>query len=357
MQSEFLKALEKAKTSGGTLNKEDILVLLSAGPAEARELFAAADAVRARFLGEEVHLRGLIEFSNYCTKNCLYCGLRRDNKKLARYRLTPDEILSAARKTASFGLKTVVLQSGEDPFYKGDVLAGIISQIKDELDVAVTLSVGDRTKEEYALFRRAGADRYLLKHETSDPELFAALRPGTKLEERLLRLEWLKELGYQVGSGNMVGLPGQTLNSLAGDIHLMRELDVEMAGIGPFIPHKDTPLGDCAGGTLEVTLKVLAVTRLVLPYTHLPATTAAATVHPKGRELALKCGANVIMPNMTPVAYRPNYSIYPGKLGSDNTPEDSLSHALADIKKAGRRPGKGYGHYTKPDLKVLSFKN
>lgn len=347
MAGGFAKILQKAKTCSQMLDKEDILVLLSAGPSEAEELFAAADATRAHFLGEEVHLRGLIEFSNYCIKNCLYCGLRKDNKKLVRYRLTPDEILAAARKVASLGLKTVVLQSGEDPFYKGDVLASIISQIKDNLDLAVTLSIGDRTKSEYALFKRYGADRYLLKHETSDPQLFAALRPGTVLKDRLLRLEWLKELGYQVGSGNMVGLPGQTLDSLAGDIFIMRELDVEMAGIGPFIPHRDTPLANSSGGTLEMALKVLAVTRLVLPYTHLPATTAAASVHPNGRELALKCGANVIMPNMTPTVYRPNYSIYPGKLGSDSTPEESFIKALDDIKKSGRKPGKGYGHYKK----------
>ena len=350
MAAELAKVLEKAKTNGKWLDKEDILSLLSAGPSEAEELFAAADAVRARFLGEEVHLRGIIEFSNYCIKNCLYCGLRKDNKRLVRYRLKPDEILAAARKISSLGLKTVVLQSGEDPYYKGSVLAGIISQIKDELDVAVTLSVGDRSREDYALFRRAGADRYLLKHETSNPQLFSALRPGTQLKDRLLRLEWLKELGYQVGAGNMVGLPGQTLDSLAGDICLMRELDVEMAGIGPFIPHPDTPLANSTGGTLEMTLKVLAVTRLVLPHTHLPATTAAASVHPNGRVLALKCGANVVMPNMTPAAQRPNYSIYPGKLGSDSTPEDSFICALGDIKKAGRRPGKDYGHYAKQDL-------
>ena len=206
-------------------------------------------------MGNDVHLRGIIEFSNYCVKNCLYCGLRRDNNTLERYRMTLEEIMEAAQAGAQAGLKTIVLQSGEDPFFTAETLARLIRRVKDELDVAVTMSVGDRTKEEYALMRQAGADRYLLKHETADPELFSRLRPGTTLDGRIKRLIWLKELGFQVGSGGMIGLPWQTVDSLAEDILLLRRLDVEMAGFGPFIPHSDTPLAGCTGGSVEAPSK------------------------------------------------------------------------------------------------------
>jgi biotin synthase len=276
-------------------------------------IFAAADRMRGRCVGNEVHLRGIIEFSNHCAKNCFYCGLRSDNAKLQRYRMAADEIVSNARTAKGLGLKTVILQSGEDPFYSAEALSDVIRRIKSESDVAVTVSVGDRPKKEYELFRKAGADRFLLKHETADPELFARLRPGTRLSERIERLRLLKELGFQVGAGNIVGLPGQTLESLAEDILLMKHLDVDMAGIGPFIPHPDTPLAESKPGSVDLVLRVLAVSRLVMPYCHLPATTALATLDPQGRERALACGANVIMPDITPLPYKKLYEIYPGK--------------------------------------------
>lgn len=335
--------LAGALADDGALSPSALLTLLSADPADSGTLFAAADLVREHNLGDEVHLRGIIEFSNCCVKNCRYCGLRRDNRRLVRYRLGPDEILTAAREAAALGIKTIVLQSGEDPYYSADMLAGLIYRLKEELDVAVTLSLGDRPREDYRLMRRAGADRYLLKHETADPALFAALRPGTTLTDRLRHLYWLRELGYEVGSGNMVGLPGQTLNTLVEDILLLRELGVEMAGIGPFIPHPDTPLTGCPAGSLELTLKVLAVTRLVLPRAHLPATTALGSIHPDGRRRGLLCGADVIMPNVTPLLYRSRYQIYPGKVGLSATPSEAVAAARSLIQSLGRRVGRGYG--------------
>jgi biotin synthase len=223
----------------------------------------------------------------------------------------------------------------------------LIVRIKEEIDLAVTLSLGDRTKNDYALLKKAGADRYLLKHETCDAGLFSYLRPGTDLDERLKRQVWLREIGFQLGSGNMVGLPGQSLESLAGDITLMIDMDVEMAGIGPFIPNKQTPLANAAGGSMEMSLKTLAAARLAMPGAHLPATTSLASIHPRGRVKALQCGANVIMPNMTPRRYRESYMIYPGKLGLQDTPEDSYNRALKAVNEAGRKVGRGFGHSLK----------
>lgn len=335
MRKVFADALERA-ANGRELSREDLQVLLGADEQESTSLFELADEVRSRFVGEEVHLRGLIEFSNYCTGNCLYCGLRKNNRSLVRYRMSPEEIMESARRAADLGCRTIVLQSGEDRYYTAEALAELISRMKGELDVAITISIGDRTRTEYELLKEAGADRYLLKFETSDPRLFSALRPGTTLEERLKRIAWLKELGYQVGSGNIVGLPGQSLEILVGDILLLRRLGVEMAGIGPFIPADGTPLERFPPGDLEQVLMTLALVRLVLPRAHLPATTATATLDSQGRLRALKCGANVIMPNMTPQSYRENYRIYPGKLGIGEMPEESYAKAVKMVESAGR---------------------
>lgn len=343
MRTDFVRALERAANLE-ELSRDELAVLISADEEESAALFDCADMMRSRFMGDEVHLRGIIEFSNICSSNCYYCGLRKGNTALKRYRMSKAEILESARKAAVLGCRTIVLQSGEDRSYPAGLLAEIVAEIKSELDVAITLSVGERPREDYALWREAGADRYLLKHETCDGKLFSELRPGTVLEERLQRLAWLRELGYQVGSGNMVGLPGQTVETLAGDIVLMREMEVEMAGIGPFVPNRQTPLGSCPGGTLELTLKTLAAARLALPRTHLPATTATATIDALGRVKALRCGANVIMPNMTPLKYRASYSIYPGKTGLEDTPEESYAKAVRMVESAGRKVGTGYGH-------------
>jgi biotin synthase len=306
-------------------------------------LVRAADAVRRRCLGNDVHLRGIIEFSNHCVKNCHYCGLRRDNLRLGRYRMNTDEIMAAGAEGARLGLKTLVLQSGEDPFYSADMLGHIIATLKEQHDVAITLSVGDRSKKEYKTMKEAGADRYLLKHETADAALFERFRPGTRLAGRVRRLEWLKELGYQVGSGMIVGLPGQTFQTLIDDILLMQGIGVEMAGIGPFIPHPDTPLRSAAPGSADLTLKVLALARLALPFAHLPATTALATMHPTGRELALAGGANVVMPDITPLQYKRLYEIYPNKACVSEDAGHSVSRIRGMIIKTGRTIATGHG--------------
>jgi len=329
--------------------KEEITRLLLSEGAGEESLFVHADRTRELHVGNDVHLRGIVEFSNHCVKNCLYCGLRRENTHLERYRMTPDEIVDAARVGARAGLKTIVLQSGEDPFYTGDALARIIGRLKEESGVAVTMSVGDRSRADYALMREAGADRYLLKAETADPDLFAKLRPGTTLEGRVERLKWLKELGFQVGSGNMIGLPGQSIDSLADDILLLKEMSVGMAGIGPFIPHGHTPLAECAVGSVEMTLKTIAVARIMLPYLHLPATTALGSMHPEGQERALKGGANVVMPDITPLRFKRLYEIYPHRLGSgEEGLTQSLPRVKAMIEKLGRSVATDYGHERPP---------
>ncbi len=313
------------------VEKSEILSWLEDDGAE-KELFSKADRVRKNYCGDEVHIRGIIEFSNYCSKNCLYCGLRRGNKNVKRYRMKESEITDLACKIASLGLKTVVLQSGDDLYYTRESICEIISEIKKNVDVAVTLSIGERPFDDYKAFRKTGADRYLLKQETANSSLYERLHPGQNLKERLKILEYLKKLGYQIGAGNIVGLPGQTLKDLANDILLLKNLDVDMAGIGPFIPQKDTPLANFPPGNLNLALKVLALSRILTKNAHLPATTALATLDPReGQLLGLKAGCNVIMPDFTPESYRQNYVIY------DNKMRVNLERAKALISEAGRK--------------------
>jgi biotin synthase len=317
---------------GGALDRAELVALLESGGEAETCLLAAADRVRKEKMGDEVHLRGLIEFSNYCERNCLYCGLRRSNSSLARYRMDKEEILAVARAGAALGYKTVVLQSGEDSFYTAQLLAEITDQLKSELDLAITLSVGERSRDEYKLWREAGADRYLLKHETADRELYRSLHP---------------DMGYQVGSGCMVGLPGQTTQSLVDDLLFLRELDVEMAGIGPFIPNPSTPLGQEPGGTVAMTLKMIALARLLLPLAHLPATTALGTIDCEGRQKALRAGANVVMPNISPNRYRRMYEIYPNKICLDDNPAHCRNCIGGIIASLGRTVSADCGHSPK----------
>ncbi|RKX37594.1 MAG: [FeFe] hydrogenase H-cluster radical SAM maturase HydE [Thermotogae bacterium] len=276
-------------------------------------LFEIANEVRNLYLGKDVYLRGIIEFSNYCRNDCLYCGIRSSNSKVSRYRMSVDEILNTAKFIAENGCGTVVLQSGEDPFYNDEMIAEIVHRIK-KLDVAVTLSIGERSFKEYKTWREAGADRYLMRHETADEELYKQVHPADDFNIRKRHLEMLKQLDYEVGTGCIVGLPHQDDLSLAKDILFTYEFDSDMVGIGPFIPHPDTPLGKEKPGSLMKTLKVIALTRLFLPDSNIPATTALGTIDPRGRQLALNCGANVIMPNFTPVSYRPRFTLYPNKV-------------------------------------------
>jgi biotin synthase len=323
--------------------KKTISMLRAKKKSVVRELFSRADRVRKEQVGDAVYLRGLIEFSNHCGRDCLYCGLRASNRKLKRYRMSCAEIFSAAKKVRGLGIRTVVLQSGEDGSYAIEELCRLVKKIK-ALGLAVTLSIGERSYQDYKLLKAAGADRYLLRFETSDARLYAKLRPGRTLANRLRCLAWLKKLGYQVGSGAMVGLPGQTDASIAEDIFLYKRLGLDMIGIGPFIPHPHTPLAKASQTGLEKVLRVLALTRIVTKNTHIPATTAVGTIDSRGRQKALQSGANIIMPNCTPVKYRKLYQIYPDKISLSDDAVKCRRAMLRMIIVLGRSIGKGYGH-------------
>lgn len=277
------------------------------------ELFNFADNVRKEFCGDGIFLRGIIEFSSFCDKGCFYCGLNQKNRKLNRYRMSREELIKSVEYLASCNIKTVVLQSGEDPALDVLWLAGIISQIKSRFDLAITLSVGERSADDYKVWKQAGADRYLLKLETSDEVLYAKMHPQMSFAHRLNCLNNLAKLGYQVGSGNIIGLPGQSLKTIAQDILFFKRGDFDMIGIGPFIPHQDTPFAAVAGGEALLTLKTIALTRIVTKNAHIPATTALGSLKQDYRWEGLKCGANILMPNFTPQPYRQLYQIYPGK--------------------------------------------
>jgi biotin synthase len=328
-----------------TDTKEDIVSLLSLpdGPI-LKELFDFADEVRKNEVGDEVHLRGIIEFSNHCANDCLYCGLRKSRKAINRYRMSAEEILDSVKEAVALGYKTVVLQSGDDLSYSAGDICRIVEKIKKDFGIAVTLSCGERNYGEYKMMRLAGADRYLLKHETSDRELYTRLHPGQSFEQRLRILGWLKELGYQTGSGCVIGLPGQSLESIARDILLFKKMDIDMIGIGPFIAHPDTPLAGSPGGSAGMVLKTLALTRIVTKNTHIPATTALGTIDPLGRQKALRCGANVIMPNLTPLKYRKDYEIYPGQICVAETSDDCFSCVTNMVVSLGRSVSSGPGH-------------
>ena len=299
------------------LDREDFRALLTGlSPEEEALLYKEARSVREEIYGKEVYLRGLVEFSSYCRNDCYYCGLRRSNPACQRYRLTKEEILDCAKKGYDLGFRTIVLQSGEDPWYTDEKICDIVSAIrKQQPDCAITLSIGEKSRESYLRYFEAGADRYLLRHETASGEHYALLHPPElSCENRKRCLRDLKEIGYQTGCGIMVGSPGQTTDHLIEDLFFMKEFSPQMIGIGPFIPHKDTPFRDRKGGSLEDTLHLLAIIRLMLPYVLLPATTALGTIDPWGREKGLLAGANVVMPNLSPVSVRGKYMLYDGKI-------------------------------------------
>lgn len=322
-----------------SLKKNEIITLLKI---DSTELFQAADRVRKKYVGDEVHLRGLIEFSNYCKQNCLYCGFRRDNKKVTRFRLTKEEIIKFAKDASELGYKTVVLQSGEDPYFTIDRMTKIISEVK-KFDLAITLSIGEKTLEEYESYKKAGADRFLIRIETTDKELYNKLDPDMNWQNRLRCIKDIKKLGYEVGTGCLVGIPGQTIESLADDILFFKEIEADMIGIGPFIPNKNTPLKDEQGGSFEMALKVMAITRLLMPDINIPATTAMETLNPQGRIIALESGANVVMPNVTQGEYRKFYEIYPGKICVNDTPDKCRGCISGKIKSIGRTISDDYG--------------
>lgn len=332
------------------LTKDEILNLLEM-PVESKDsslishpLFSAANRVRCKYVGDEVHLRGLIEFSNFCKQNCFYCGLRRDNKKINRYRLTEEQIINFACNASNLGYKTVVLQSGEDPYYTIDKMKHIISEVK-KFNLAITLSIGEKTFEEYKAYKESGADRFLIRIETTDKKLYSKLDPNMNWENRLKCLKDLRDLGYEVGTGCLVGLPEQSIESLADDILFFKEINADMIGIGPFIPNEDTPLKDAdKNGNFEMALKVMAITRLLLPDINIPATTAMETLNPNGRIIALQAGANVVMPNVTQGDYRKFYELYPGKICVNDTADKCWSCISGKIKAINRTISTNHGN-------------
>lgn len=331
----------------GNLSKEEILILLNCPDENSDIIFQTADIVRKKEVGDEVHLRGLIEFSNYCKKNCEYCGIRGKNNTINRYRLTKEEILQTAIRAESLGYRSVVMQSGEDPFFTALILADIISTIKSQTDLAITISAGEFTYDEYKIIKEAGADRYLLRFETSSEELYKKLHPDSDFHHRMECLHHLEDLGYQVGSGFMVGLPGETPEILAENLLLLQKLDLDMAGIGPFLPNSDTSLAGTSGGTLVNSLKAVAIARLLLRNAHIPATTAMGTLNPKGREKALQSGANVVMPNVTAEEFREMYQLYPNKICLSDDPSHCRKCITGKIEALGRVVSKEHGHTLK----------
>lgn len=312
-----LKALIDRLEAGEALTKDEWVRLIDGrSPELAAYLFPKARAIRERVYGTDVYVRGLIEYSNYCKNNCLYCGIRAGNQNASRYRLSTGDILSCCQSGYSLGFRTFVLQGGEDPFMTEDKITELVSMIRREFpDCAITLSLGEMEYESYKQFFDAGADRYLLRHETANAEHYQKLHPTEmSFEHRMNCLRTLKEIGYQTGCGFMVGSPYQTSECLAGDMIFIRDLKPEMVGIGPFIPQHDTPFGDQTAGTMELTLFMMGLLRLQDPNVLLPATTALGTIHPFGRELGILAGGNVVMPNLSPVQVRAKYLLYDNKI-------------------------------------------
>lgn len=301
-----------------TLSKSEYLELLQYWENEevVKRLRTEAVRLRKQYYGDKVFTRGLIEFTNYCKNNCYYCGIRNGNRHVDRYRLTEDEILECCQMGYELGYHTFVLQGGEDPYYHDERMEHIIRAVKNQFpDCALTLSLGEKSYESYRRFREAGADRYLLRHETADETLYRSLHPSSmSLKARKQCLFDLKELGYQVGAGFMVGAPGQTLEYLAEDLVFLKDLNPHMVGIGPFVPHHDTKFAEEPAGSVDLTLFLLSVIRILLPQVLLPATTALGTLDPRGREKGFQAGANVVMPNLSPVKNRKQYELYDNKI-------------------------------------------
>ena len=319
------------------LYPDELLYLLNNMKDEDRGyLFVKANEIRTRHYGNKVYMRGLLEFTNYCKRNCVYCGIRASNKNADRYRLSLKEILDACGIGHELGYETFVLQGGEDDYYTDDKITEIVREIKNRFpSCAITLSIGEKSYGAYKKYYDAGVDRYLLRHETASKELYDKLHPGMNFENRIQCLKNLKEIGYQVGAGFMVGLPGQKNEDYVEDLLFLKGLEPHMVGIGPFIPHKDTPLAKENMGTAEKTLIMLALIRLYLPEVLLPATTALGTIDPMGREKGLKVGANVVMPNLSPLQVREKYSLYDGKICTGDEAAECRKCIEGRITKAG----------------------
>ena len=320
------------------LSDAELKALILTDDTDAAQLLREyADEVRQHWYGRKVFLRGLIEVSSYCRNDCLYCGIRRSNKDAERYRLDREKIFQCAENGYGLGFRTFVMQGGEDSFYTDDFMCDVISGLREKYpDCAITLSLGERSEESYRRMKEAGADRYLLRHETASEELYSKLHPAEmSLENRKHCLFTLKKLGYQVGSGFMVGAPFQTADHLVEDLRFLQELHPHMIGIGPFVPHHSTPFAKENGGTLQLTLRLLGILRLMFPKVLLPATTALGTIAPNGRELGLQTGCNVVMPNLSPVSVRKKYDLYDNKICTGEEAAECRGCLQRRIESAG----------------------
>lgn len=342
-----MRALINKLYEHNEITEDELLYLLSNMDAEHEKyLFRLADITRKKHYEDNVYIRGLIEFSSFCKSTCKYCGLRRQNKT-ERLRMTKDEIISCCKSGYSLGVRTFVLQSGEDPVFSDENLTDIISNIKARFpDVAITLSIGERSKNSYIKLFDAGADRYLLRHETADKNLYELLHPKMSFQNRIRCLRDLKDIGYQSGSGFIVGVPGQSDGTIVKDLKLLKELHPSMIGIGPFIPHPLTPLANYPTGSVRKTLWCMAIARLLVPDSLIPVTTALAVLHPDdGWGIGLKAGANVIMPSLTPTEHKGNYEIYEGKSSLQDGAKKDLQRIKEHIKKAGYKTDMGRGDH------------
>ncbi len=335
-----------------TASSEDLKeILTSLSEEDEKSLFKAGWDTCTENYGDDVYIRGLIEFTNYCKNQCYYCGIRCGNKNVDRYRLTEEEILDCAGKGYELGFRTFVLQGGEDLYYTDEILVPIVEKLRKSYeDCAITLSLGERSRESYQRLFDAGADRYLLRHETINPSHYRMLHPsGMSHENRLECLHVLREIGFQTGCGIMVGSPGQTVDDLVADLLFMQEFRPHMVGIGPFLPHKDTPFANESPGSVEMTLRLLSLIRLLIPKVLLPATTALGTADASGREKGIKAGANVIMPNLSPVTVRNKYMLYDGKICTGEEAAECILCTEQRIASTGRRMviGRGDSHVGK----------
>ncbi len=332
-----LSIIEQLKTTQTATREQLIFLLKNITGAEREELRQAAQQTAQAVFGNKIYIRGLVEISSICKRDCRYCGLRRSNPNAVRYRLAPEQILSCCEKGYALGFRTFVLQGGEDGFFSDEVVCGVVREIKRRCpDCAVTLSLGERGDESFRRLYAAGADRYLLRHETADLAHYAKLHPDSMSgAERQRQLFVLKQTGFQTGAGFMVGSPYQTAENLADDLLFLKKLQPQMCGIGPFIPHKDTEFRDFSQGSLELTLTLLAVIRLMHPRILLPATTALGTIHPQGRELGILHGANVVMPNLSPLEHRKDYAIYDNKICTGDEAAECIRCLSVRMKRIG----------------------
>ena len=331
------------------LSDDELREIIDSGDYDG-ELRAAADEVRRAHYGDKVFLRGLIEFTNYCKNNCYYCGIRAGNPTAERYRLTKEQIMECCEEGYALGYRTFVLQGGEDPYFTDDILCDIVAAIRKKYpDCAITLSIGEKPRESYQRYFDAGANRFLLRHETANPAHYAKLHPDNMSSENRKRcLRDLKEIGYQVGSGFMVGSPYQTTDDLIADLRFLQELQPDMIGIGPYITHAATPFRDMPSGSAELTLRMLSILRLMFPYALLPATTALGTITADGREQGLKAGGNVVMPNLSPVSVRKKYDLYENKICTGEESAQCRGCLERRVKSAGYRVVTDRGDVRRP---------